>query len=77
MISTVTTATISTVTTIAGSFTLVSLLTLLGLSIVKETTTGATSARARALSRVLTVAIVPLVMAFLMIAVVNVYLVLQ
>mgnify|MGYP001274096496 FL=1 len=79
MISTVTTATISTVTTvtIAGSLALVSVLTLLGLLLQKELTTASDSRLARALGRALTIGIIPLLMAFLMIAAFRIYHVLK
>lgn len=74
MISTVTATTISTVTTVAlaASFGLIIVITLLSLLIQKELVTTADSARTQALNRVLNVAIVPLLMAFLMLAVVRI-----
>lgn len=79
MISAVTTATISTVTTatVAGSLALMSVLTLLGLLLQKEVTTASDSRLARALGRALMIGIIPLWMAFLMIAAVRIYHVLQ
>ncbi|MCB0059867.1 MAG: hypothetical protein KDE45_22670 [Caldilineaceae bacterium] len=74
MISTVTTTTVTTVTTIALalSVSLIAVVTLLALLIQKEILTAADSPRGRALSRVLNIAIVPLLLAFALIAVVQV-----
>jgi hypothetical protein len=74
MISTVTTTTVSTVTTVAlaASLGLVSIVTLLMLLIQKELVTAATGPRAKALGRILNMAIVPLLMAFALIVVVKV-----
>ena len=74
MISTVTATTISAVTTVAlaASFGLIVVITLLSLLIQKELVTTADTPRAKALSRALNVAIVPLLMAFLMLAVVRI-----
>jgi hypothetical protein len=74
MISTVTATTISAVTTVAlaASFGLIVVITLLSLLIQKELVTTADTPRAKALNRALNVAIVPLLMAFLMLAVVRI-----
>ena len=74
MISTVTTTTVSTVTSVAlaASLGLIAIVVLLALLIQKEVLTASTSPRARALSRVLNTAIVPLLMGFGFIAVVKV-----
>jgi len=74
MISTVTTATISTVTTVvlAGSLGLIAIVTLLALLVQKEITSADDTQPSRALSRVLNVAIVPLLIGFAMIVVVKV-----
>ena len=76
MISTVTTTTVSTITSttvvFAASLGLIVILTLLALLIQKELVTAVATPRARALGRVLNVAIVPLLMAFALIVVVRV-----
>jgi hypothetical protein len=74
MISTVTATTISTVTTVAlaASFGLIIVITLLSLLIQKELVTTADTPRAKALNQALNIAIVPLLMAFLMLAVVRI-----
>lgn len=74
MISTVTTSTVTTVTTVALalSVSLVAIITLLALLIQKEVLTASDSPRGRTLSRVLNIAIAPLLLAFLLIAVVQV-----
>ena len=80
MISTVTSTTVSTITSSASSVTsgalaslaLVSLIVLFVLLVQKELVTGAETPRFRALGRTLDVAIVPLLMAFVMIVVTRV-----
>lgn len=74
MISTVTTTTVTTVTTVALaiSVSLVAVVTLLLLLIQKEVLTVSESPRGQALSRVLNIAIAPLLLTFLLIVVVNV-----
>ena len=74
MISTVTTTTVSTVTTVAlaASLGLIAIVVLLALLIQKEVLTSSSSSGARALSRALNIAIVPLLMGFAFIAVVKV-----
>jgi hypothetical protein len=74
MISTVTTTTVTTVTavTLAASLTLLAVLALLVFLIQKEILSAATGNYARALSRVLNIAIVPLLLSFAFIAVVKV-----
>jgi hypothetical protein len=74
MISTVTLSTVSTVTTIsiAGSLTLVAVLTFLLLLVQKEITTSVHDRIAHALGRALNVAIIPLFIAFVLIAIVRV-----
>ena len=69
MISTVTTSTVSTVTVaaLAGSVALVGILVLLALLVQKEFSNSATGGRYRSLSRALNVAIVPLLIAFILI----------
>jgi len=76
MISTVTTTTVSTITSttvvFAASLGLIGIITLLSLLIQKEMVTSLTGPRAKALGRVLNIAIVPLLMAFFLIVVVRV-----
>ena len=74
MISTVTTSTVSTITTaaIAGSLALVAVLVLLFLLIQKEVASSANGTRFKTLSRVLNIGIVPLLMAFVIVVVVQV-----
>jgi len=71
MISTVTTSTVSTVATmaIAGSFGLIGILCLFALLIQKEVVTSSESTRLKALGKLLNIAILPLVVAFVMIVV--------
>ena len=70
MSSTVTTATATTVTTatLFGTFSLIVILALLVFMIKKEIASSSDHPRAQALSRVLNIAIVPLMFAFSMIA---------
>jgi hypothetical protein len=70
MISTVTTSTVSTVTTaaIAGSVALIGVLVLFVLLFQKEVTTAADSGRMKRLSRALTIGIIPLLIAFILVA---------
>jgi hypothetical protein len=74
MISTVTTSTVSTVTTaaLAGSAALVGILVLLILLVQKEFTSSAANTRYHTLSKALNIAIVPLLIAFVMIVVASV-----
>jgi len=74
MISTVTTTTVTTVTTVtlAASLALLVVVALLLFLIQKEILSAATSPRAQALSRVLNIAILPLLLSFAFIAVVKV-----
>lgn len=78
MVSTVTTTTVSTVTTtvttvtFAASLALASVLTLFVLLVQKELTLSAETPRLKALGRALDVAVVPLLMAFGMIAIVRI-----
>jgi hypothetical protein len=76
MISTVTTTTVSTVTTatvaVLAGLALLAILTLLGLLVTKEIVSSSDHPRLQQLSRVLNVAIIPLLMGFLVIAVVKV-----
>jgi hypothetical protein len=74
MTSIITTTTVSTVTTAtwAASLGLIAVLTLLSLLIQKELVSALTTPRAKALGRVLTIAIVPLTMVFVSIVVVKV-----
>lgn len=74
MISTVTTTTVTTVTSIAlvASLALLALVVLLVLMIQKEIVSVSDDARLQAWSRVLNVAIVPLMLSFFFIAVVTV-----
>jgi hypothetical protein len=76
MISTVTTTTITTIMTsttgLAASLMLLAVLALLFFLIQKEILSAATSARARAMGKVLNIAIVPLVLSFIFIVVVKV-----
>jgi len=66
MISTVTTSTVSTVTTatLAGSVALVGILVLLVLLIQKEFSSSAAGERYQTLSKVLNIALIPLIIAF-------------
>lgn len=70
MISTVTTSTVSTVTTaaLAGSVALVGIFVFFALLIQKEVATTATSSRMKKLSQALNVAIIPMLIAFVVIA---------
>ena len=81
MISTVTTTTVTTVTTatvaVIAGLSLLAVLTLLGVLISKEVVSSAEESRFRTLSRALNVAIVPLLLGFLLIAVVQVLQVLR
>lgn len=81
MISTVTTTTVSTVATAAAAviagLSLLAVLTLLGVLISKEVVSASEEPRLRALSRALNVAIVPLLLAFVLIAAVQVHNVLR
>ena len=74
MISTVTTATVTTITSVAlaASLTLLAIVALLIFLIQKEILSASTSERAQALSRVLNVAIIPLLVSFGFIAVVKI-----
>ncbi len=74
MISTVTTTTVTTVTTgaLAASLSLLVIVGLLIFLIQKEILSGATSARARAFSRVLNIAVLPLLISFAFVAFVKV-----
>lgn len=74
MISTVTTTTVSTVTTVAlsGALALVAVVALLLFLIQKEILSASENARAQALSRALNIAIYPLLLSFVFIAVVKV-----
>jgi hypothetical protein len=74
MISTVTTSTVSTVTTVAlaASLALLTVVALLILLIQKEIVTASDNSGLRAYGRVLNVAVVPLLLGFLFIAVVKV-----
>lgn len=71
MISTVTTSTITTAA-LGGSLALIVVVALLFFLIQKEILSAATDARAKALSRILTIVIVPLVLSFILIAFVKV-----
>jgi hypothetical protein len=73
MSSTVTTTTVSTITTVAllSSLGLVAIVTLLLLLIKKEIISTSAHPQLQTLSRLLNIAIVPLVMVFVMIAAVN------
>ena len=66
MISSVTTSTVSTITSAASiaAFGLVATLTLFAFLVVKELASNGNDARLQTLSRVLNIAIVPLLMAF-------------
>lgn len=68
MISTVTTSTVTTVTTaaLAGSVALVGILILFGLLVQKEVTTASSENRLRKLGKALNIAIIPLLIAFLL-----------
>ncbi len=74
MVSTVTTTTVTTVTTFAlgASLGLIVIVLLLALLLQKEVLTAATGGRAKALSRSLNTAIVPLLIGFGFIAIVRV-----
>ena len=74
MIATITTSTVTTVTTIAlaSSLTLVIVLMLLFFMVQKEILTVATDAKKKALSQAINIAIVPLLISFVFIAVVKV-----
>lgn len=70
MISTVTTSTVTTVTTaIAGSVTLIGILILFGLLIQKEVTAASNETRLKKLGKALNIAIIPLLIAFLLIVI--------
>lgn len=73
MISTVTTTTVTTVTNLAlaASLSLLAILALLIFLIQKEILSASTGARAQALSRVLAVAVIPLLLSFGFIVVVK------
>jgi hypothetical protein len=77
MISTVTTTTVTTVTTasvaVIAGLSLLAVVTLLGVLISKEVVSISQESRFRTLGRALNVAIVPLLLAFLLIAVVQVF----
>jgi cytochrome bd-type quinol oxidase subunit 2 len=68
LISTVTTSTVTTVTTaaLAGSVALVGILILFGLLVQKEVTTASSENRLRKLGKALNIAIIPLLIAFLL-----------
>lgn len=74
MISTVTTTTVTTITSIAtaGSLAAVGILMLLALLVQKELVSASDSRYARALSRIVNVAIVPLLLGFAYIVAVKV-----
>jgi hypothetical protein len=77
MVSTVTTTTVSTVTmvttvTFAASLALATVLTLFALLVQKEVAMSTDAPRLKALGRALDIALVPLLMAFGMIAVVRI-----
>ena len=74
MISTVTTTTVTTITSIAtaGSLAVVGILMLLALLVQKELASASDSRYARALSRIVNVAIVPLLLGFAYIVAVKV-----
>lgn len=71
MISTVTTSTITTVTTvaIAGSVALIGIVVLFGLLVQKEVTTTSKSGRLSRFGKALNIAIIPLLIAFILIVV--------
>jgi hypothetical protein len=71
MISTVTTATVSTVTTaaIAGSVALIGIIVLFGLLLQKEVTTASPGDRMKKLGKSLNIAIIPLLIAFILIVI--------
>jgi hypothetical protein len=79
MISTVTTSTVSTVTSaaLAGSVALIAILFLLGLLIQKEVISVSEESRLKKLSRSLNIAIIPLLIAFIVIVVTRVSAVLR
>ena len=66
MISSVTTSTVSTITSAASiaAFGLVAILTLIAFVVVKELASSGNDARLQTLSRILNIAIVPLLMVF-------------
>ena len=70
MISTVTTSTVSTVTTVAlaGSLALIAIVVLLILLVQKELASAGSDQRLERLSKVLNIGIVPLLIAFVLIA---------
>ena len=74
MISTVTTSTVSTITTaaIAGSLALIGILVLFALLVQKEVTTAGDNDRLRRLSKALNIAILPLLIAFILIVITRV-----
>ena len=74
MLSTITTATAHTIVTgeLADSLSLIAVIIFLALLVQKEAATVASGPRARALSRALTVALVPLLMGFVLIVVARV-----
>jgi hypothetical protein len=76
MISTVTTTTVTTVTTVPaavlGGLSLLAIVMLLGMLISKEVVSVSEESRLKSLSRALNVAIIPLLLAFLFIAVMRV-----
>lgn len=74
VISTVTTTTVTTVTSagLAGTLALVAITTLMVLLVQKELVSISPSPRARSLSQRLNVAIIPLAMAFTLVAVVSI-----
>ena len=71
MISTVTTSTVTTVTTaaIAGSVALIGILILFGLLVQKEVTTASNENRLKKLGKALNIAIIPLLIAFILIVI--------
>jgi hypothetical protein len=71
MISTVTTSTVSTVTTaaLAGSVALIGIVFLFILVVQKEVTTASSDSRLKRLGKALNIAIIPLLIAFVLIAV--------
>jgi hypothetical protein len=79
MISTVTTSTVSTVTTaaLAGSVALIGILVLLSLLIQKELTTSGANGRLQKWGQRLNIAIVPLLIAFVLIVAFKIVEVLQ
>jgi len=77
LISTVTTTTVTTVTTatvsVIANLSLVAIVTLLGMLIAKEVVSASDRPILKALGRVLSVAVVPLLMGFVMIAAFRVF----